>query len=102
MYEPCTLLGLLVNYNKFEFQNPYQLRLEDFVNDSTIHKMTNGIGTILLSSRNAYLNIQDDLTEGWTFASTLTYFGLGGLITTSRTAAATLSEEDMKIAFASM
>ncbi|KAI9664344.1 MAG: hypothetical protein M1831_002277 [Alyxoria varia] len=102
MYEPCTLLGLLVNYNKFEFQNPYQLRLEDFVDDSTIHRMMNGIGTILLSSRNAYLNIQDDLTEGWSFASTLTYFGLGGLITTSRTAAANLSEEDMKVAFASM
>ncbi|KAK6845301.1 membrane protein [Apiospora arundinis] len=37
--EPFMLLGLLANYNKFEFQNPYQLRLNDFVNEAAIQKV---------------------------------------------------------------
>ena len=39
------LLGLLTNYNKFEFQNPYRLRLDDFVNDTIIKDMITCLGT---------------------------------------------------------
>ena len=77
--EPILLLGLLANYNKFEFQNPYQLRLDDFVNEATFQKIVKGTGTSCALLRNAYVAIQDDLPEGWTWSSTLAFFGLGVL-----------------------
>ncbi|KAI9869469.1 MAG: hypothetical protein M1813_000258 [Trichoglossum hirsutum] len=76
---PFTLLGLLANYNKFEFQNPYRLRLDDFVNETIIRKIIKSIGQTSSLSRDRYIAIQDDLPEGWNFNSTLTFFGLGGL-----------------------
>src|ERR1700744_3923321 len=42
--EPFALLSLLVNYNKFEFQNPYQTRLNDFVNEGIMRKLVFCIG----------------------------------------------------------
>ncbi|KAH0543939.1 hypothetical protein FGG08_001840 [Glutinoglossum americanum] len=77
--QPFALLGLLVNYNKFEFQNPYRLRLDDFVNEAIIRKMVKSIGQSSSSSRDRYVAIQDDLPEGWNLNSTLTFLGLGGL-----------------------
>ncbi|WEW60833.1 hypothetical protein PRK78_006321 [Emydomyces testavorans] len=77
--KPFLLLGLLANYNKFEFQNPYQLRLDDFVNEATILKIVQGAGTTCSILRNSYVAVQDDLPEGWTWSGTLAFFGLGVL-----------------------
>lgn len=77
--EPFTLLGLLANYNKFEFQNPYQLRLNDFVNEAAIQKVIRCVGQTCRSLRSQYIDIQDDLPEGWTLASTLGMLKLGAI-----------------------
>ena len=73
------MLGLLVNYNKFEFQNPYRLRLGDFVNEGTIGKIIHGIGRTCSFIRDAYVAVQDDSPEDWSLNGTLTYLGLGSL-----------------------
>lgn len=80
MLEPFTLLGLLANYNKFEFQNPYQMRLNDFVNEATIHKIIRCVGYTCQALRSDYVDIQDDLPEGWTLSSTLEMIGLGAIV----------------------
>ncbi|KAI0900232.1 DUF1741-domain-containing protein [Annulohypoxylon nitens] len=77
--EPFTLLGLLANYNKFEFQNPYQLRLNDFVNEATIQKIVRCVGHTSQSLRGQYVDIIQDLPEGWTIANTLSMIGLGAI-----------------------
>lgn len=71
------LLGLLVNYNKFETRNPYKARFEDFVNQDTIEQIVRGLGTTLGKSRDRYVALQEDVAVGWTLSSTLTYIGLG-------------------------
>ncbi|MCJ1389597.1 hypothetical protein MMC18_002454 [Xylographa bjoerkii] len=78
-FEPFLLLGLLVNYNKFEYRNPYRLRLEDFVNEATIQTIVSGLGITLSQSRNKYTSVIEDVPEGWNLSSTLTYMGLGVL-----------------------
>ncbi|KAI0389701.1 hypothetical protein F5Y17DRAFT_109396 [Xylariaceae sp. FL0594] len=75
--EPFTLLGLLANYNKFEFQNPYQLRLNDFVNEAAIQKIVRCVGQTCKNLRSQYLDISEDLPEGWSLAHTLNAIGLG-------------------------
>jgi hypothetical protein len=70
------LLGLLANYNRFEFQNPYRLRLGDFVNASVIEKIINAIGKTCSAARNEYVAVQDDLPEEWSVGSALAYLGL--------------------------
>jgi hypothetical protein len=77
--EPFTLIGLLANYNKFEIQNPYQLRLNDFVNETPIHKIIRCVGLTCQAVRSDYIEVQDDLPEGWTFSSTLNMIGLGAI-----------------------
>lgn len=79
IFEPFTLVGLLANYNKFEFQNPYQLRLNDFVNEATIQKIIRNVGHTCQSLRTQFVDIQDDLPEGWTLSSTLNMIGLGAI-----------------------
>ncbi|MCJ1421012.1 hypothetical protein MMC32_007374 [Xylographa parallela] len=78
-FDPFLLLGLLVNYNKFEYRNPYRLRLEDFVNEATIQTIVSGLGATLAQSRNKYASVIEDVPEGWNLSSTLTYIGLGVL-----------------------
>ncbi|KAL8931369.1 MAG: hypothetical protein Q9211_007011, partial [Gyalolechia sp. 1 TL-2023] len=95
VFEPFLLLGLLVNYNKFEFRNPYRSRLEDFVNDLAIEKVVRGLGAVCSRSRDKYVGIQEDIEEGWTLSSTLKYIGLGALAP-SRSSTPTLSAEDTK------
>ncbi|CAN9405260.1 unnamed protein product [Alternaria alternata] len=73
------LLGLLTNYNKFEFQNPYRLRLDDFVNDAIIQDMVSCFGETCRKLRDSYVAVQDDMPEGWSLGSTLSYIGLGAL-----------------------
>lgn len=96
------LLGLLANYNKFEFQNPYRLRLDDFVNDAIIQKMINGFGSSCLRLRDAYVAVQDDLPEGWTLGSTLNYIGLGVLAPGSRPSTPTPAADETKSLFAAL
>jgi hypothetical protein len=74
---PFVLLGLLANYNKFEFQNPYGLRLNDFVNEGTIQKIIRSAGYTCQKLRSQYVDVQEDLPEGWTLNSTLHMIGLG-------------------------
>jgi hypothetical protein len=96
------LLGLLVNYNKFEFQNPYRLRLDDFVNESIIQKIIVSFGSTCAALRDAYVAIQDDMPEGWTLGSTLNYIGLGVLAPASRPATPVLAPEEAKSLFAAL
>lgn len=70
----------MANYNKFEFQNPYQLRLNDFVNESTIQRVIECVGYTCQALRSDYIDIQDDLPEGWTFSNTLNMIGLGAIV----------------------
>ncbi|QUC16195.1 uncharacterized protein UV8b_00436 [Ustilaginoidea virens] len=78
--EPFILLGLLANYNKFESQNPYQLRFNDFVNESTIQKIVQCVGYTCQALRLDYIDVQDDLPEGWTWSNTLNLIGLGLIV----------------------
>ena len=100
MFEPFSLLGLLANYNKFEFRNPYRLRLEDFVNETTIRKIVQGLGAVCARSRDQYIAIQDDVEEGWTLSSTLKYIGLGILAPGGPTTPTPSTAEDGKDPFA--
>ncbi|KAK7980799.1 hypothetical protein PG989_013256 [Apiospora arundinis] len=77
--EPFMLLGLLANYNKFEFQNPYQLRLNDFVNEAAIQKVIRCVGQTCKNLRGQYVEILEDLPEGWSITSALTMFGLSSI-----------------------
>ncbi|KAL8802772.1 MAG: hypothetical protein Q9182_003607 [Xanthomendoza sp. 2 TL-2023] len=79
VFEPFLLLGLLANYNKFEFRNPYRLRFEDFVHETAIQKIILGFGAVCARSRDYYVAIQEDIEEGWTLSNTLKYIGLGAL-----------------------
>ncbi|KAE8853413.1 hypothetical protein PTNB73_02263 [Pyrenophora teres f. teres] len=96
------LLGLLTNYNKFEFQNPYRLRLDDFVNDEIIQDMVACFGNTCIKLRDAYVAVQDDMPEGWTLGSTLSYIGLGALAPTSRPTTPQPAAEDAKSLFATL
>lgn len=99
---PFYLLGLLVNYNRFEFQNPYRLRLDDFVNEATIKKLVLCTGQTCFTSRDKYVAVQEDLPEGWTLGSTLSYFGLGSLTPGSRPSTPTPSADEAKSLFANL
>ncbi|POS70049.1 hypothetical protein DHEL01_v211557 [Diaporthe helianthi] len=79
------LIGLLANYNKFEFQNPYQLRLNDFVNEDTIQKVIKSVGYTCQSLRDQFITIQEDLPEAWTLANTLAMFGLSAIAPGAKT-----------------
>ncbi|KAF2405010.1 DUF1741-domain-containing protein [Trichodelitschia bisporula] len=100
--DPFVLLGLLVNYNKFEFQNPYRLRLDDFVNDATIKKVVTSIGATCILARDKYITVQEDLPEAWSLGSTLAYIGLGVLAPSSRPTTPVLTVEEMKSRFTAL
>ncbi|KAG9229690.1 hypothetical protein BJ875DRAFT_474222 [Amylocarpus encephaloides] len=101
-FEPFTLLGLLANYNKFEFQNPYRLRLDDFVNEGSIQKIIRSVGYTCTSARGKYVAIQEDLPEGWTIGSTLTMIGLGSIASGAKTAPPAIDPEAAKEMFAKL
>jgi hypothetical protein len=96
------LLGLLANYNKFEFQNPYRLRLDDFVNDAIIQKLIRSFGDTCSKLRDAYVAVQDDLPEGWSLGSTLSYIGLGALAPGSRPSTPTPAADETKSLFGAL
>ncbi|EAU35803.1 conserved hypothetical protein [Aspergillus terreus NIH2624] len=102
VFEPFLLLGLLANYNKFEFQNPYQLRLDDFVNESSIQKIVKAVGLSCAALRNGYVAVQDDSPEGWTLISTLIFFGLGVFNPSKREKATPPTADEAKEIFATL
>ncbi|QQK45750.1 UPF0588 membrane protein [Penicillium digitatum] len=102
VFDPFLLLGLLANYNKFEFQNPYQLRLDDFVNESSIEKVAKGVGLACNRLRNGYIAVQDDIPEGWSLTNTLIFFGLRALAPGARDKANPPSVEEAKAMFADL
>ncbi|EAW10514.1 ARMH3 family protein [Aspergillus clavatus NRRL 1] len=102
IFEPFLLLGLLANYNRFEFQNPYQLRLDDFVNESSIQKIVKGVGLSCTALRNGYIAVQDDAPEGWTLTNTLVFFGLGRLTPGARSKPNASNAEEAKEMFAAL
>lgn len=87
--------------NKFEFQNPYQLRLADFVNDGTIMRIVKEIGVASSQARADYTAIQEDLPEGWSLGGVLSYVGLGALpgIQKPKTPPPPTNPEAIKLAF---
>ncbi|KAL1855363.1 hypothetical protein Daus18300_011081 [Diaporthe australafricana] len=85
IFNPFTLIGLLANYNKFEFQNPYQLRLNDFVNEDTIQKVIKSVGYTCQGLRDQFVDVQEDIPEAWTLTNTLTMFGLGAIASGAKT-----------------
>jgi hypothetical protein len=100
--EPFALLGLLANYNKFEFQNPYRTRLDDFVNDTIIRKIVLSVGTTCALSRDKYVEIQEDLPEGWSIGNTLAFVGLGALSPGRRPSTPQLTPEEAKARFTAL
>lgn len=96
------LLGLLTNYNKFEFQNPYRLRLDDFVNDAIIQDMIRCFGDNCVKLRDAYIAVQEDMPEGWTLGSTLSYIGLSALAPSSRPATPVPAPDEAKSLFTAL
>lgn len=101
MFKPLLLIGLLANYSKFEYKNPYRSRLEDFINESAIQKIVHGFGATCAVSRDRYIAIQDDIPEGWTVGSTLSYVGLG-VLAPRKTVVPTLNADEAKEAFAEL
>jgi len=101
-FQPFTLLGLLANYNKFEFQNLYRLRLDDFVNEGTIQKIIRSVGYTSASSRSEYVAVQDDLPEGWTLSTTLNMIGLGAIAPGGRPITPVIDPEAAKEMFAKL
>ncbi|KAI9820691.1 MAG: hypothetical protein M1827_005060 [Pycnora praestabilis] len=101
-FKSFLLLGLLANYNKFEFQNPYRLRFDDFVNEATIQKILRSFGNACSSARDRYVAVQEDLPEGWTFNTTLTFFGLGVLTPSAKAATQASDPEAAKALFAAL
>jgi hypothetical protein len=98
-FAPFLLLGLLANYNKFEFQNPYQNRLEDFVNEAAMSHMVYGVGRVFTSIRDSYVAVQDDMPEAWNLSSTLTFIGLRALSPDSRNKKVPPTEEEARELF---
>ena len=91
-----------MNYNKFEFANPYRLRLDDFVNESIIRKIAYSVGSACVLARDKYIAVQDDLPEGWNLSNTLAYVGLGALAPGSRPTTPNLTSEEAKVRFNSL
>lgn len=55
------------------------MRLNDFVNEATIRKIIRSVGQTCQNLRQQYIDVQEDLPEGWTLKSTLNMIGLGAI-----------------------
>lgn len=94
---PFLLMGLLANYDKFETaSNAYRTRFGDFVNDATMARITDCIGTTATLLRDRYVALSDDTPAGWSLGGTLSYVGLGSLAG-AKPALPSLTEEEQKI-----
>jgi hypothetical protein len=84
----------------FEFQNPYKTRLDDFVNETTIRKIIQCMGSTCLEARAKYIEVQEDLPEGWSISGTLAAVGLGAFA--GKPAAPPLTADEMKARFTAL
>ena len=83
-------------------QNPYQLRLDDFVNEVTIQRIIRGVGDACVAARNEYVAVQEDLPESWNLNSALVFFGLRVLAPEAKTKSAPPTEEEAKALFGAL
>ena len=77
------------------------MRLEDFLNKSTIQKVCNDVGHITASLRDAYLGVQGDVDESWSITNALSYIGLNGLTSPGKATRST-SEHELKAAYSTL
>ena len=78
------------------------MRLEDFVNESAIMKIVEGLGITFSQSRDRYVALQDDVAEGWTLTNTLAYISFGVLAPAKGTKIAAPRADDQKEGFATL
>ena len=64
------------------------MRLDDFVNEEVIKKIIVSVGQTCTDLRGTYVDLQEDLPEGWTITSTLSMIGLGAIAGGPKKAAA--------------
>ena len=95
------LIGLLASYNKFEAQNVYQNRLEDFVNEDTIKILVHGFAECCRRIRDEYVAVQDDSPGTWAWNSTLNYVGLRSMLPDAKRPPQP-SEEEAKAIFSAL
>lgn len=95
------VVGVLSSYNKFEAQNVYQNRLEDFVNEDTIQLLVQNFASACSLIRNQFVAVQDDYPVPWSFNSTLAMVGLRGLSSDAKKPAPP-SEDEAKALFTSL
>ena len=76
--------------------------MDDFVNEGTIQTIIKAVGATCSGSRKRYVNIQDDLPEGWSLSSTLGMFGLGAIASGTKTALPAIDPEAAKEMFAKL
>lgn len=55
------------------------MRLNDFVNERVMRGIVRNIGQTCQRLRAQYINVQEDLPEGWSLAGTLSKIGLGAI-----------------------
>jgi hypothetical protein len=96
--EPFLLVGLLANYDKFETQNQYRVRLADYVDDNGMEKVIESIGWTCKLLQDRYIAILDDSPAVWSIGGTLSYVGLGALART-KAPAPVLSEDEQRTLF---
>lgn len=53
-HKATVLLGLLLNYNKFEMRNPYVTRIADYVNDTVMKRIVTVFGETCAQARDLY------------------------------------------------
>ena len=94
-------IGILSSYNKFEAQNVYQTRLEDFVNEETIRVLVRDTAHSCATIRDQYVAVQDDYPASWTWNSTLALVGLRALTSDAQKPVAP-TEEEAKARFVSL
>ncbi|KAK6386048.1 hypothetical protein LTS17_001622 [Exophiala oligosperma] len=95
------IVGVLSSYNKFESQNVYQNRLEDFVNEETIRLLVHNFTDACANIRNQYVSVQEDLPVPWNLNSTLVMVGLRPLSSDANKPLPP-TEEEAKVLFGSL
>lgn len=90
----------MLNYNKFEFQNPYLERLEELKDVTAMSAVLESIGATCALCRDQFAAVQDDIPEGWNLGGALSWFGLGGLTRTTPSAA--ITDEAANIVFSAL